>query len=234
MRISLLFSLAALLMFPALASAQFVVFSDEGSFLSAVEQETTIEFEEVADDDAATITDQNGAYTRDSVHFDVADTRGNPAFGQVIGRDFIESIGLPPYNLGSGDFVETVSELPVVVGMNFDDVDPAGVGFRVDNRIGLQRLSVLVRTNNNNQIEDHQFVLDAAGEGPVFFGFASTNEARVLDVTLTGDVGSPTPRIDFDRVTYAPISTVPGPAALPLFGAGLVALGFQLRRRRRA
>jgi hypothetical protein len=232
MRISLLFSLAALLLFPALASAQFVVFNDEGSFLSAVEQETIIEFEEVADDDAITISDQNGAFTRESVHFEATDISGNPAFAQVIGRDFSESIGLDPYNLGSGDFVETVSERPVVVGMNFEDVDPEGIGFRVDNRIGFQQLSVLVRTTNNNVIEDHQFSLDASGPGHIFFGFASTNDAKVLDVTLTGDVGSPTPQIAFDRVTYAPISAVPGPSALPLFGAGLAALGLQLRRRR--
>ena len=227
----LLLSLTALLLFPALAGAQFVVFNDEGQFLNAVEGETIIEFEEVADDDSLTITDQNGAFTRESVQFQVTDDRGNPAFGQVIGRDFSESIGLGPYNLGSGDYFEAVSEFPVVIGMNFEDVAPAGVGFRADSRINDAALAVVVRTTNNSQIETHDFTVDLAA-GTAFFGFVTTDGATILDVSVAGDITNRIPTIDLDRVTFAPISTVPGPGALPIFGAGLIALGFRIRRRR--
>jgi hypothetical protein len=227
----LLLSLAALLLFPAFAGAQFVVFNDEGQFLNAVEGETIIEFEEVADDDSLTISDQDGAFTRESVAFQVTDNRGNPGFGQVIGRDFHESIGFPPYNLGSGDFFSAVSEFPVVIGMNFEDVDPAGIGFRVDDERESDAMSVVLRTTLNNQIETHNFAVDTTA-GFAFFGFASTNGATVLDVTVSGDIDNRSPSINIDRVTFAPISTVPGPGALPIFGAGLLALGFRLRRRR--
>jgi hypothetical protein len=232
MRVTMLLcAIAALLLLPIFAGAQFVVFTDEGQFFNAIQSPTTIEFEEVADDDSITITDQTGAFTRESVAFQVTDNRGNPAFGQVLGRDFIESIGLPAYNMGSGDFFQAVSEFPVVIGMNFEGVAPEAVGFRVDDQRESDALSVVLRTTLNNQIETHNFAVDTTA-GVAFFGFASTNHATILDVTVTGDVDNRAPSLNMDRVTYAPISTVPGPAALPIFGAGLAALGFQIRRRR--
>lgn len=221
------------LLFPTLTSAQHLTFSDESQFFNVIQSQTIIEFEEVEDTDSLSITAQNGTFTRESVHFAVEDTFGNSGFGQVIGRDFFETIGLDPYNLGSGDFFEAVSELPITVGMNFDDVDPVAVGLRLDSRIGTGELSVIVRTIENSQIETFDFGVDTGSVDHAFFGFISTGQAKVLDVTVTGDVGSPTPRLELDRITYAPISTVPGPAALPLFGAGLAVLGLRLHRRGR-
>jgi hypothetical protein len=224
-------ALTALLLLAPEAQAQFLTFDNEGQFLLTVDDTTLIDFEEVSDTDAITVSDQNGEFTRQDVHFQSAELSGNPGFAQIVGRDLFQDIGLGDYNLGSGDFAMAVAERPLILSMDFTDVDPLGVGFRVDSRVGVGALAITVRTTLNNLTESFEFDVDTAASNETFFGFVGTDGRQILDVTVTGATGSPTAEIAFDSVVSAH-SVVPAPASLPLFGTGLVALGIVLRRKR--
>jgi hypothetical protein len=227
-------ALAALLGSALPASAQVLAFSDEGQFLSAVDDLTRVDFEEVADEDAISITAADGTFTRESINFRAADNRGNPAFGQVIGRDNFAANGLPPYNLGSGDFLFVVSEFPVTLEADLSAVDSVGVGFRLDDRIRNGALSVVVRTDLNGTIETFDFSVDTAASNETFFGVVGADGRHILDITVLGDVGNPVSQLSFDALVSARTlaAPVPAPASLPVLGLGFAAIGIALRRRR--
>ena len=219
---SSILALASLAMYSGLvntASADLVVYSDRASFETATTDRNLVDFEEIAP-------------TGEFVEFDppsglvIADANFVSENLDVTSATYYESHMMPPYNLGSGDFLQAFGEAPASLIITLSGGFTA-IGFDLETfDVGASALSIVL-----NGDPARAFYATAPFTAPAFVGVTSTEVIRTIAITIT--VGDDARVINLDNFTYATARPVPEPASLAMLAPGAIVICARSHKRSR-